>query len=396
MSYRRLPGPATPSVRRDAANSRELHSILSSRAGFYYQKKKYMALLVAGGYSVLQADTDTVWTHDPFRMLRLMRDTSIVCMRDVGLANAGVMYARPGSQAALRLLEEVAWRVQLFQLHPEIVGRIVPFSRPPFYANSDDQTLLNDAILSAVIRNRTFLGSTARYEARNKYNPKAPEWNTQGESKQLQMQMRKLWQSQRAGNVVCPWDQSGGAGGAPRKRYRYIVLPIGEDDAVALAPRILFAHLPFAPQSAITHLTAARGFGAKVAALRRIGKWYPLGSQDDIPTPEGTNADEEAQLLAQLPHLARGTGGKSLGSRFGVGGRGGGKSGGGRARGGRGGSGSKGGGAKGSGAFAAGRVPPLDASSIDAAPANAAPGTTSQPGDDPALGAAPDSVAQAK
>ena len=37
------------------------------------------------------------------------------------------------------------------------------------YANSDDQTLLNDAIVGAVIGNRTFMGSTARYEARNKY-----------------------------------------------------------------------------------------------------------------------------------------------------------------------------------------------------------------------------------
>ena len=36
------------------------------------------------------------------------------------------------------------------------------------YANSDDQTLLNDAITSAVTRNRTFLGSTARFEAKNK------------------------------------------------------------------------------------------------------------------------------------------------------------------------------------------------------------------------------------
>ena len=56
--------------------------------------------------------------------------------------------------SALRLLDEVAWRVQLLQNHPEIVARIVPFARPPYYANSDDQSLLNDAIVSAVLRNR--------------------------------------------------------------------------------------------------------------------------------------------------------------------------------------------------------------------------------------------------
>lgn len=83
------------------------------------------------------------------------------------------------------------------------------------YANSDDQTLMNDAILSAVINNRTFLGSTARYEAKNKYNPKAPEWGLQQESKDERLQMRRLWHSQRAGNVLCPWDGSEGGG---RKR----------------------------------------------------------------------------------------------------------------------------------------------------------------------------------
>ena len=91
--------------------------------------------------------------------------------------NAGVLYARPGP-AALGLLEETAWRIQLFQFHPEIVPKLVPFARPPYYANSDDQTLLNDCIVSAVLAAaapsgnrtfRTFLGSTARFEAKNKF-----------------------------------------------------------------------------------------------------------------------------------------------------------------------------------------------------------------------------------
>ena len=96
--------------------------------------------------------------------------------KDVGLANAGIVYARPGSSAALRLLHDVAWRVlyvyiitvawrvlphrsihylplryypllttrrvQLFQNHPEIVRHMFPWSRDPPYANSDDQVLL--------------------------------------------------------------------------------------------------------------------------------------------------------------------------------------------------------------------------------------------------------------
>ena len=244
------------------------------RFRFYYIKKKYMAELVAGGYSVLQADTDTVWVHDPFRMLRRMQGSSIIAMKDIGLANAGVVYARPGSRAAHRLLEEVAWRVQLFQNHPAVVPRIVPFARPPYYANSDDQTLLNDCLLSAVIGNRTYLGSTARYEARNKYNPTAPEWSLQREARQEREAMRVLYSKQRHGAVEIPWEPA-------RTTTRYAKLPIGDGDFFALAPRTLFAHLPFTPSSAITHLTAARGFAAKVSTLRRIGHWNPEAPQVD-------------------------------------------------------------------------------------------------------------------
>ena len=50
------------------------------------------------------------------------------------------------------MLEEMSWRIGLFQNHPEVLPRLVPFATPPFYANSDDQTLLNDAIVGAVIR----------------------------------------------------------------------------------------------------------------------------------------------------------------------------------------------------------------------------------------------------
>ena len=350
-------------LRRPPAESLTIKNFWDYRFRFYYMKKKYMALLVAGGYSVLQADTDTVWVHDPFRMLRLMKDTSIVAMRDVGLANAGVIYARPGSQAAYRLLDEVAWRVQLFQLHPEIVSKIVPFARQPYYANSDDQTLLNDAILSAVVGNRTWLGSTARYEAKNRYNPTAPDWGTQAESKMLASQMHRLWRLQKGGHAVCPWEVP--APGALRKRHRYITLPIGEGDAVALAPRILFAHLPYAPGSAITHLTAARGFGAKVSTLRRIGKWFPLGSQVDIENPPGAaeagEKEEEALLTLQAASGGKG-GGKAGGATKGgpakrssfYDGRGGGGGGGGRVIG-RGGGGGGGRGASGRGGKTSGK-----------------------------------------
>ena len=96
------------------------------RFRFYYVKKLYNAMLVDLGFSVLQVDTDTVWTHDPFPMLRQMEGSSIVVMKDTGLANAGIVYARPGSEAALRLLYDVAWCS-----HPPCATEIAPCATNP-------------------------------------------------------------------------------------------------------------------------------------------------------------------------------------------------------------------------------------------------------------------------
>lgn len=51
------------------------------RFRFYYVKKLYNAKLVEYGFAVLQVDTDTVWSHDPFPMLRAMNQSSIICMK---------------------------------------------------------------------------------------------------------------------------------------------------------------------------------------------------------------------------------------------------------------------------------------------------------------------------
>jgi len=138
------------------------------RHRFYEAKKAYVAALVRLGYAVLQADTDAVWAHDPFPALQTMAaaGAKVVVQHDTPLANAGMMYAAPGARSQL-LLDELAWRIKLFQRHPSIVGRLVRFAKPPYYSNPDDQTLLNDVLLSFALRNRTFLGSTARLEARD-------------------------------------------------------------------------------------------------------------------------------------------------------------------------------------------------------------------------------------
>ncbi|KAL3899938.1 MAG: hypothetical protein SGPRY_012554 [Prymnesium sp.] len=128
-------------------------------------------------------------------------DASIIVMKDNVLANAGVMYARPGSPAAQRLLDDVAWRVQLMQNWPETVGEIVRFARPPYYANSDDQTQLNDAIITAVIGNRSYLGSIARYEAKSKYHPSGPEWLAQPEAREFHQLLKRIYGRRRTRTV---------------------------------------------------------------------------------------------------------------------------------------------------------------------------------------------------
>ena len=50
--------------------------------------------------------------------------------------------------------------------HPEAVQRYVPWAKPPFYANSDEQTLMNDIIISSVNGESTYGGSTAFWELR--------------------------------------------------------------------------------------------------------------------------------------------------------------------------------------------------------------------------------------
>ena len=104
---------------------------------------------------------------------------------------------RAFSEETAAVLADVAWRVQRMQHYPEIVSTLYPWAREPYYANSDDQTLLNDAIVSAVTGNQTFAGSTARYEARNRYNPAGPPWEAVAEANEWKRLMSRLYKRQR-------------------------------------------------------------------------------------------------------------------------------------------------------------------------------------------------------
>jgi len=238
------------------------------RFRFHYVKKAYLSRLVFHGFSVIQADTDTVWNRDPFPVLRSM-PSSLITIRDRGICNAGLVYARPGSRQTRDIIDEVAWRVQLLQHYPETVAKLVHYAEPPYYANSDDQTILDDAVVSAVLRNRSWLSSTFRWEARHRYKAAGVEWATQPEYREHRRKREIFRRLAVSTELRVPWIN------ATRTRITYDrwALP-PSNDSFSVAPRALFAPLPYHPDNAVTHLMAARGFKSKVAVLKQIGKWF--------------------------------------------------------------------------------------------------------------------------
>jgi len=261
------------------------------RFRYYYVKKAYLSRLVRLGFSVIQADTDTIWEHDPFPMLRSM-SSSLVVMVDSELANAGLIYTRPGSREAVDILDEVAWRIQLLQNYPEMAGTIVPYAKPPYYANSDDQTILCDVLRSAVLRNRTWLSSTFRYEARSRYKATGPDFQKLPEFKDYQSTRATFTSRGKRVSVVVPWASG------ERTDYSHWLLP-PSNDSFAIAPRRLFALIPYSPKNAVTHLTATRGFNAKVDYLKSVGKWL-IGEQAEQAALAGRSAARKTARNARL------------------------------------------------------------------------------------------------
>jgi hypothetical protein len=64
------------------------------------------------------------------------------------------------------VLAELFRRIDLFMFHPERVPDYVPWAVPPFFSNSDEQTLMNDVVISAVMEIPYYVGSTAQLEVR--------------------------------------------------------------------------------------------------------------------------------------------------------------------------------------------------------------------------------------
>lgn len=248
-------------MERAPAQSTSLSKFWDGRFRFYSAKKRYFAELVQSGFTVFQMDSDVIIQRNPWPVFRrVMQKCSLTVQSDGPIANAGMMLARPQSAETLKLLFDVAWRVQLFQHRPSVVKRVATFATPPFYANSDDQTILNDAIISAVTGNRTYLGAQARYEAKNSHNPfgkliwtKLPEYEVH---KKL---ISIVWRHQRRIN-----SEGVHLSGFPYHR--------NQSDFICIAPQWLLGHLPDKSDRYVTHLAAARGMESKLKLLRGYNK----------------------------------------------------------------------------------------------------------------------------
>ena len=253
-------------LERAPADSVSLRKFWDGRFRFYPTKKRYVASLVRAGFGVLQADTDIIFRRNPFPQLRAVVNASLIVQKDRPFANAGLLYARPGSAAAQALLDRLAWQLAMLQHRPSIVRRIAPFARPPYYANSDDQTALNDAIVVSVTQNDSFsLLSVAKYEARNAYHESNVSWTDLPQYHLWHAGVSRTWQLARRLRVndwsitAFPLPHAPSDGAAR--------------DHVALAPLWLFSHMSRRDTHYLTHFAAMRGFAAKRRAMRELGAW---------------------------------------------------------------------------------------------------------------------------
>ncbi|KOO25999.1 hypothetical protein Ctob_012854 [Chrysochromulina tobinii] len=137
---------------------------------FYDLRKHYLArMAVELGINVLQTDTDVVWLGNPYPALKgVFAQQQIIAMQDRPMVNAGVFYAqnvREGDGASW-VLRELARRIHTFLLRPSAVKDYVPWAQPPFFANVDEQTLMNDCVRSAIANVCSFAQATAGWEVK--------------------------------------------------------------------------------------------------------------------------------------------------------------------------------------------------------------------------------------
>ena len=220
------------------------------RFRFYYLKKYYMYKIISMGKSVFQMDTDVIWRHNIIDLFNVLPQYDLILQSDNPFVNAGMMFARGGSDLAKTFLYDLSWRILLFQNHPQIASLIANSNLEPNYGNFDDQTILNDVLISTIL-NATVFHSTIKYEYKNKYNPTAEEYPSSF-SKAFNRDIKKVKEKFNKVKHFTPWDDE------------YCNFMTWRQ--IAISPRNI---LGFSKESAIQHLAGIHGFAAKKKYIQK-------------------------------------------------------------------------------------------------------------------------------
>ena len=195
---------------------------------------------------------------------RIARDAPVVDHCDEGPAfiRAGVIFARPGSPEA-RLLDDVAWRVQLFQNHESSVASCTtPANRtmPTPTINAALRLLsLGDPRRAHVAHvDGALRGAQPVQQPQNAAGVAAAARGGGAEAGSDGVEEGAQPHRQH------PLGVNAGAAGHARDGDQVPVVRSGPNDCSR--SRHIFAHLPYDPSNAVTHLTAARSFQARTRA----------------------------------------------------------------------------------------------------------------------------------
>ena len=250
---------------------------------FYDLRKHYLArMAVELGINVLQTDTDVVWLGNPYPALKgVFAQQQIIAMQDRPMVNAGVFYAqnvREGDGASW-VLRELARRIHTFLLRPSAVKDYVPWAQPPFFANVDEQTLMNDCVRSAIANVCSFAQATAGWEVKKHRTGtvmnKSFSWKATPEYRLVRWLDRVVPAAGRRQRlpVAVPVREVCGAPSISSPGTVFPLHDVGTNSTpsatLAIAPLWLFMHLPSKPASnAIDHCRAAanQSLGARAAA----------------------------------------------------------------------------------------------------------------------------------
>ena len=171
---------------------------------YFYDVRKHLVSQLAGelGVNVLQTDTDVAWFDNPYGELKSGQNAraNILAQWDAPFVNAGIFYAQnlKRGDAATWVLSELHRRIALFMYSPDAVSRYVPWAKKPYFANADEQTLMNDVLISSMTNTSCYIWSTAFFESRYGGAGKSHGWMGWSATRESKMQPYLIRQCSRS------------------------------------------------------------------------------------------------------------------------------------------------------------------------------------------------------